>query len=87
MSNAFTFSQLAIILLVIIGLVAVITIALVLINKYNDNQILSNSASKSEDAKTIIESCTSYGGVCQFGCVGKIDLGTDFCTGGKNCCI
>ena len=89
--KAFTFSQLAIIIFVLIGLITVIVIAVMVINDYNmdSGTLIDGLTGQTQSSADMIKSCTSIGGECIFGgCGSKIDMGSEYCENeGETCCV
>ena len=88
--KGFTFSQLAVILLVLIGLITVIVIAIMVINDYGaDSGTLLGELSDQTQASGVLRSCTSIGGECFYGgCGSRTNMGKEYCEGEEEyCCV
>lgn len=88
--KGFTFSQLAVIILIMIGLVFTIIIAVTYIQKYGagTGSIMGNTGGNAQGVENLLGSCESLGGTCIIGgCGGRVKLGEDLCGTGEECCV
>ena len=89
--KGFTFTQLATILFILIGLVSIIVIVVIMVGQFGD-QNTTFSGEMNEQIGNLEQSfneCKSLGGTCFVGgCSGKITLaGDNLCETNEVCCI